>query len=478
MSSGADRVSLLASSNLPHGPARPDRCSGLLGPILGSALSLGALVGCGEKASTPAPQATPAPAAPSAPAQAPERAAAPAAPPAKRGLVLALSRFAGTTPQPARAELLTPQAGLWKSESFDDPDSNVFHKAFAFDVAPGTPALITLGGMKAAVKAWQRKDSGFEAQTLWTEAFGGKFDRMRDAEVGDVDGDGALDIAVGTHDQGVVAYLKHPAGKDWEVVKLDREPDTYIHEIELGDLNGDGALEIYATPSEPNRLDAGAQSGRVVRYVPKLKQGRTVVADLGKRHAKEILVRDLDGDGRDELYVAVEALTEGSKDAVKIVEPVEIRRYDADTPPDKGKVVARIEDRFCRFLTAGDVDGDGKKELVAAAFHSGVWLLRPRAATGKDVEARGSAREQNKAPSFELESIDKESSGFEHAALLADLDEDGKDELYVAADDQGELRRYVWQNGKPVRETILKRDKPRETWTWNIMPLPGSWLAK
>jgi hypothetical protein len=286
---------------------------------------------------------------------------------------------------------------------------------------------------------------------------------MRDAEVGDVDGDGIPDIAVATHDQGVVAYLKQSAEGKWQVVKLDREPDTFIHEIELGDLNGDGALEIYATPSEPNRLEAGAQSGRVVRYVPKLKEGRKVVADMGKRHAKEILVKDVDGDGKDELYVAVEALTEGSKENVKIVEPVEIRRFDADTPADKGKVVARIQDRFCRFLTAGDVDGDGKKELVAAAFRSGVWLLRP-----------------GKTPNDEwtVENIETDSSGFEHAALLTDLDEDGKDELYVAADDQGELRRYVWKDGKPVRETILKRDNPRETWTWNIMPLPAEWLSK
>ena len=66
----------------------------------------------------------------------------------------------------------------------------------------------------------------------------------------------------------------------------------------------------------------------MVRYVPKLKQGRTVVADLKKRHAKEILVKDVDGDGKDELYVAVEALTKGDRNNVEIVEPVEIRRYD------------------------------------------------------------------------------------------------------------------------------------------------------
>jgi hypothetical protein len=142
---------------------------------------------------------------------------------------------------------------------------------------------------------------------------------------------------------------------------------------------------------------------------------------------------------------------------------VEIRRYDAGTPKDQGRVVARIRDRYCRFLTAGDVDGDGKKEMVAAAFRSGVWLLRP----GADAKAEWS-----------VENIESNSSGFEHAALLTDLDGDKKDELYVAADDQGELRRYVWNAGKPARTTLLKRENPRETWTWNITPAPAELFKK
>src|SRR5512145_2402340 len=181
---------------------------------------------------------------------------------------------------------------------------------------------------------------------------------MRDAEVGDLDGDGQTELAIATHDQGVVAVLRMGAGGKAEVVELDREADTFVHEIELGDLDRDGKLEIYATPSEPNRLDGTPQPGKVVSYRPGEPGSRRVVADLGDRHAKEILVGDVDGDGSDELYVSVEAAQGGG---------VEVRRYEGDTDPKAGLAIASLYDPMARFLTAGDVDGDGKKEMVVAA---------------------------------------------------------------------------------------------------------------
>ena len=409
-----------------------------------------ALGGCssGEKADAPALGAN----------------AATATPPSlPRGLLLALSQFEVgpdgkvlPKPGPARLEWLIRKDGKWETGALEDPESNVFHKALAYTPPGAAPGILTLGGNAAAVKLWREEQGGFAAQPVWRAEFGGKQNRMRDAEVGDVLGDGRPAIVVATHDQGVVALLLPNADGSFEVRELDREPDTFVHEIELGDLDGDGVLEIYATPSEPNRVDGTSQAGRVVRYVPKQGEPRTVVADLGQRHAKEILVRDVDGDGRDELYVCVEAQTEGTEPNVRIQAPVEVRRYDAGTDPAKGQTIATLDDRFCRFLTAGDVDGDGKKEIVAAPFKSGVWLLRP----GADP----------KQP-WKKELIDADSSGFEHAALLTDLDGDGKDELYVAGDDQGELKRYVWKEGRPVAEVLLRRKVPGSVMTWNLMPV-------
>ncbi|HEY7698188.1 MAG TPA: VCBS repeat-containing protein [Vicinamibacteria bacterium] len=363
-----------------------------------------------------------------------------------RALVLAMAVLGqnddgSPKPLPARAGILTREGSKWRYRFFEDKESNVFHKVMAY----GSEGLLTLGGSKAAVKLW-RPDG--KTETLWEADFGGKFSRMRDAEVGDIYGDGKLSIAVGTHDQGVVAVLRPDGTGKFAVQELDRAPETIVHEIELGDLNGDGVLEIYATPTPPNKLDGTEQPGKVVRYVPSAGEGPVEVADLGTRHAKEILVADVDGDGRDELYVSLEAVSGGT---------VEIRRYDGDTDPKAENLVVRLDDKLCRFLTAGDVDGNGTKEIVAATHKRGLFLLRP-----------GSP--------WKVDLIASDSSGFEHAAILADLDADGRDELYVASDDQGEVRRYDWTADGWKKEVLVKFDDKLGRFTWNVMTAPASLL--
>ncbi len=431
----------------------------------------GALAACGaEEAPPKAAPEKPAAAAPAEPAAA-ANPAQPATPDAlPNGIVLALAQFVTEKgedgkdkfiPGPARLEFLYREGGEWKVSEFEDPESNVFHKAMVYDAGQGQ-RLLTLGGTRALLKTWELTDAGFAPMVLWEKDFGGKFSRMRDAESADIKGDGTASLAVATHDQGVVA-LVHPTADGYEVEELDQAKDIFVHEIEVGDLNGDGVLEIYATPSEPNRLDGSPQKGEVVRYVPSAGGGRTVVADLGERHAKEILIADVDGDGRDELYVSVEGeITEdgGSK---RIKTPVEIRRYEADTPADQGAVIAVIQDSLSRFLTTGDVNGDGKNEMIAAAFSSGLWLLRP----GDDPNAK-----------WKAELIDRNSSGFEHAAILTDLDGDGIDELYVASDKHKEVRRYVWKGPRRSREVIYKRPDDRPIFTWNLMPVPMELIPK
>jgi hypothetical protein len=341
-------------------------------------------------------------------------------------------------PGPAKLVIVRKTEDGWRAATLEDPDSNVFHKAL-----PRDGGLLTIGGSRAALKTWRFADGAWQQETHWQPAFGGKFDRLRDVERGDVDGDGREELVVATHDQGVIAVI-HP-DEGWRVEQVDRQPSTFVHEIEVGDVDGDGRLEFFATPSNPNKLDQ-EQPGEVRMY--KYTGGgwqRSVVDAPGDTHAKEILVADTDGDRVAELYVVWEGAV--TKDG-KLTQPVTVKQYRGKDGGFASTVVASVPDRQMRALAAGDVNGDGSIDLVGTSLKAGVWLFERDGAGWKRTL------------------IDGQSSGFEHPLHLADLDGDGLLEVYVAAEDQHELRRYQWKDGRFER-TVVVPLSPGDI-TWNV----------
>lgn len=417
---------------------------------LAAAGVLALVAGCpGEEEATKEPAAPATPPAPAAPA-APVQEALEGGP--YPTLILAEAQFvkdANGKPKPGPALMTlwrkTPEG--WKTVRVEDGDSNVFHKALPYE-----GGILTGAGEKAWLKKWTFADGKWTAEGLWNPSWGGRFNRIRDIEVGDVNGDGQADIVMATHDQGVVAVGSMKDGK-LDVLEMDQKADTFVHEIEIGDVDGDGKNEFFATPTGRNKASGESQPGQVVMYRWDGKAyARTVLDDFTGSHAKEILAVDLDGKGKTTLFSVVEAETKLEGGKATVVHPVEIRQY---TFGKGGKVshevVGTIEDRQTRFLVPGDFDGDGTKDLVAAAMKTGLWVLR-RGADGK----------------WTPENIEKASSGFEHAAWPADLDGDGKLELYVASDEQKELRSYVWNADTKAFDKAVLGTIPGDSITWNI----------
>ena len=383
-------------------------------------------------------------------------------------LLIVQSRFVdelqpdGTTaprPGPAALIILRQVGAEWEPEEITDPDSNVFHKAVPFDPDGQGEAILTIGAVGAHLKAWRKRDGVWSATTLWHPTFGGKIDRLRDLEIGDVNGDGQAELVIATHDQGVVGVLTRRGGT-WEAVELDKRPDTFVHEVELGDIDGDGTLEFFTTPSLPNVSNAEQQGGGIDMYRwDGASYVRTQVVWSDEAHAKEILVADLDGDGKAALFAVLEAKTVAGQDCTKLPDfvPLRIPRYELEGGTFVERDPATVPDCMARFLAWGDVDGDGVQELVLATKNAGLWLLR------RPERGDGTA-----------EQIDADSGGFEHATLVADLDGDGTAELYVAADAQHELRRYRWNAASRTfdRETILELGGDQITWnvTWARVP--------
>ena len=340
-------------------------------------------------------------------------------------------------PGPARLEIWRQTPSGWSKTRLEDESSNVFHKAI-----PYQDGILTIGAEKAMLKKWTHSKGTWSSELLWEHSWGGKFDRLRDIEVGDVNGDNKEDLVIATHDQGVVAVYHD---KD-NIIEMDLKADTFVHEIEIGDVDGDGKKEFFATPSARNSAKH-SQGGSVVMYKWNGKKYiRSVIAAIDKTHAKEILIADMDANGIDELYVVKEAVKIGNA----IITPVQIVRYIFERGEWKSRMIHSIQDTQTRFLLSGDWDGDGVLDMVAASMKTGLWFIK------RDAQDNWSSQ-----------LIDANSSGFEHSAYGADLDKDGVLELYVAADDQLSLNQYIYKDGVFEKEKL--GDIPPNTFTWNII---------
>ena len=95
---------------------------------------------------------------------------------------------------------------------------------------------------------------------------------------------------------------------------------------------------------------------------------------------------------------------------------------------------------------------------------------------GAVTRLRTGPRGQREILQAGVELIDADSSGFEHAAILLDLDGDGRDELYVASDDQHQVRKYVFDGSEWTTDVIWEYTDDLGRFTWNIMAAPAGVL--
>ncbi len=363
-------------------------------------------------------------------------------------------------PGPAKLTMIRGTGEQWESEVLEDKESNVFHKAIVADLDGNGPALVTIGANGARLKIWRKAEGAWTATTLWAPTFGGKQERLRDMEVGDVTGDGKDDIVIVSHDQGVVAVAQLPEGAtEWTITEVDRTKERiFVHEVEIGDVDGDGKNEFFATPSAPNVLDGTPQPGAIVGYRwAGDKAERFEVASFMGAHVKEILVADIEGTGKADLYAAIEPERVKTDVGIAAEDPLVIRRYRFDGDKIEETDIATFREEQCRFLTYGDLTGDGKLELVASTMTTGVWMLR----------------QSDDGWMTELVAKDSPTAEFEHAANILDLDHDGKLELVVVSDNMadpqgkgGKVRRYRW-NGSGFDEEIVA-DVPADHLTFNV----------
>ena len=313
----------------------------------------------------------------------------------------------------------------------------------------------------------------------WSAKFPGVPFDYGDAAVADLNGDGRLDLALGSHLRGISALVQDGAGtfRLWSKgiefgLGADGASAFSSREIELVDWNRDGRTDLLALGEGPSmgaaRAGGGVNPGSrgVVVYLNQ-GDGSWVKTDGGPRavtvFGDDLALGDLNGDGRLDFVTGTSSLgqrtlvnlggADGSWQSVVVealrpdalVQGVAIADFDRDGKDDfavsylsreldvwrsgvdvlysragnvwERRALASEESQDgVTALAKGDLDGDGALDLAALTGGGRGWVFL---GDGKG----GFVREE----SAELDVGERGCRGY-HAAL-ADLDGDGADEL-------------------------------------------------
>jgi hypothetical protein len=252
----------------------------------------------------------------------------------------------------------------------------------------------------------------------------------------DVDGDGALELIVNTHLDGITIY-RHD-GSIYSTLPMPPE-STYVREVvAAGDLQRDGVVDMVAiaTGSGGERLVVWDGEGQC-RYAScsVLLERQSVWMRAGPT------LYDLDLDGDLEIIIPWIAL--GSHHLRLVVFEV------------KGEVIRKRWQRTLKIdenlstvtdPAVGDIDGDGKPEIVFGS--TGTWLEDG----GLLFAFRHSGKPVRHWP-IEL------AEGLEHPPVLADLTGDGRQEIinngYGSLDVIDHRGRLVWTGNGRGRTPVV-----------------------
>ncbi|MCP5149178.1 MAG: VCBS repeat-containing protein [Chromatiales bacterium] len=271
--------------------------------------------------------------------------------------------------------------------------------------------------------------------TVVTTDLGATAADSRAVAIGDVDGDGDLDVVVGNHGAASQLYLNNGTTAPFVgVTGIDIAADsTATRALALGDLDGDGDVDLVTgNDGQPNRLYLN--DGTATAFA-----GVTGIAVTGDSHAtRAIALADMDADGDLDLIVA------------NAGQPNRLYLNHGGAAPFDGVTGSDIsaDAHASTALAVGDLDQDGALDLVVGNDGQAIRLYLGNA--GADPFAGVSGTDVSS------------DTGAARAVVLGDVDGDGDLDLVVGNDGQP-VRLYLSVGGGDPFAGVVGSDVSADT---------------